>query len=386
MGRYLPLVWKNVLRNRRRTLLTVMSLGLSLCLLGLMMAIYYALYFSDTPPAQALRLATTNRVSITLPMPAYYLDKILQTPGVKQAMPWQWFGGAYKDARDPNNFFPRFGIDPTKIFTIYSEFRLPEEQKKAFIADRRGCMAGKTLAEKHGFRLGDRIIIEGDIYPVTLELFVRAIYDSDLGSETLFFHWENVREALEEPRRSMLSAINILAESPEAVPRLIDSIDGQFRNATVQTRTETERAFALGFLSMLGNIKLILLSICGAVTFTIMLVAANTMAMSVRERVREVGILKTLGFAPGAILGIILGEATLISLAGAVAGYVLAALLCGLIRQGPAFSSQIRTLTVQPQVALVMALAAVAIAIVSSAAPAWSASRINILTAIRTAD
>ncbi len=386
MGRYSPLVWKNVLRNRRRTLLTVFSLGLSLCLLGVMMAIYYALYFSDTPPAQALRLATTNRVSITLPMPAFYLDKILQTPGVKDAMPWQWFGGAYKDSRDPNNFFPRFGIDAAKIFNIHSEFQVPNEQKKAFLSERRACLVGKTLAEKHGFRLGDRINIEGDIYPVTLELFVRGIYDSDLGSETLFFHWEYVREALQEPRRSVLSAVVILADSPEAVPRIIDSIDGQFRNATVQTRTETERAFALGFLNMLGNIKLILLSICVAVTFTIMLVAANTMAMSVRERVREVGILKTLGFPPGAILGIILAEATLISLAGAFTGYLLATLLCGLIRQGPAFSSQIRNLTVQPEVALIMTLTAVGIAIVSSAVPAWSASRINILTAIRTAD
>src|SRR5262245_36812817 len=118
MLRYFSLVWKNALRNRRRSLLTVLSLALSLCLLGLMLSIYYAVYMSETPPAQALRLNTRNRVSITLPMPAFYLQRVIAIPGVREAMPYQWFGGTYKDQRDSANFFPRFGIDPQKLFTI----------------------------------------------------------------------------------------------------------------------------------------------------------------------------------------------------------------------------------------------------------------------------
>ncbi|MBI3679687.1 MAG: ABC transporter permease [Acidobacteria bacterium] len=384
MGRYFPLVWKNASRNRRRSLLTISSLALSLCLLGLMMAIYHALYLSETDPAQALRLFTRNRVSITLPMPAFYLQRILAVGGVKQAMEFQWFGGAYKDARDPKNFFARFGIDPNKIFTLYAEMRMPEDQKKAFQSERTACIVGRRLAEKHNFRLGDRITLQGNIYPMALELVVRGIYDNELDPESLYFHWEYVRQAM--PGRDQLSAISILADSPDSVPRIIHAVDEQFRNATVQTRTETERAFGLSFLHMMGNVKLILFSICAAVTFTIMLVSANTMAMSVRERVREIGILKTLGFRPSAILGIILSEAMLIALMGGIASYFLARALCGVIRSGPAFSSELMTLTIRPQVALVMQLAAVMIAFVSSFVPAWSAARINILEALRRTD
>lgn len=383
MGRYLSLVWKNTLRNRRRSLLTITSMALSLCLLGIMMAIYFALYLSDTPPAQALRITTRNRVAITLPMPAFYLQRILQTPGVKDAMPWQWFGGTYKDARDANNFFARFGIDPQKLFIIQSEIEISSEEKKAFQADRRGCIVGRDLAKKHGFKVGDRITLVGDIYPMNLELFVRGIYHSELGSDSLYFQWEYVREALTGARKDLLSAISILADSPESVPRIINAIDDQFRNSTVQTRTETERAFALGFLSMMGNVKAILLSVCAAVTFTIMLVSANTMAMSVRERVREIGILKTLGFKPRLILGIILSEAVLIALLGGAVGHALASALCFMVRQGPAFSSQIKTLSIQPPVVAAMFLCAVTIALLSSLLPAYSASRVNILDALK---
>lgn len=388
MGRYASLVWKNAVRNRRRTLLTVTSLGFSLCLLGLMMAIYYALYLSETPPTQALRLNTRNKVSITLPMPGYYLQRIQKTPGVKDATPMQWFQGVYKDERDPNNFFARFGVDARKLFVIHSETQLPEDQKQAFIADRRGCIIGKKTAAKHGLNVGGRITIKGDIYPMDLELNIRGIYESEMGSDSLFFHWDYVKENTDLPAdyRDMYSSISILVESPEAVPSVIAAIDDQFRNSTVQTRTETERAFALSFLNMMGNIKAILLSVCAAVTFTILLVSANTMAMSVRERVREVGILKTLGFKPGAILGIVLGESMLIAFMGAVVGYFLASFLCGMIRQGPAFSADIANLHVQPAVMAAMILAALTIAVVSAFLPAWNAARVPILDALRQSD
>jgi putative ABC transport system permease protein len=386
MGRYVSLVLKNALRNRRRSLLTISSMALSLCLLGLMMAIYYALYLSDTPPAQALRLNTRNRVAITLPMPAFYLQRILKVEGVKEATPWQWYGGQYKDERDPNNFFARFGVDPKKLFVIFAEMQIPEDQKQAFLADRRSCILGKSVADKHGFKVGDRITLVGDIYPGNLEMTIKGIFDSPLGSDTLFFDWELIREGLPERRKDQLSSISILVDSPDSVPRVISAIDDQFRNSTVQTRTETERAFALGFLNMLGNIKAILLSICLAVTFTILLVSANTMAMSVRERVREIGILKTLGFKPHAILTIILSEAVLIAVLGTAVGYLLAQGLCGMIRSGPAFSSEIKTLTIQMPVLLAMMVSAVTIAVASSFAPAWSASRIHILEALRYSD
>lgn len=387
MLRFLSLVWKNALRNRRRSLLTVFSMALSLCLLGTMLSVYYALYLSDTPPAQALRITTRNRVAITQPIPYFYMARIAQVPGVREVMLWQWYGGTYKDARDPKNFFARFGVDPKKVFTIFGELQLPEDQKQAFQADRRGALVGRVLAERFGWKLGDRISFVGDIFPGTLELFVRGIYDSELGAESLYFNWEVVREGLSPARKDMISSVSILAESPAAVPRIIETVDDMFRNATVQTRTETERAFALGFVNSLGNIKLILLSVCGAVTFTIMLVAANTMAMSIRERTREIGILKTLGFRPGLILFLILGEAVMLACMGGGVGHLFVTGLVVMIRENaPAVSSQIRTLTVPWPVIGVMFGTSILIALASSVLPAYSASRINILEALRRTD
>ena len=218
-------------------------------------------------------------------------------PGVKEIMTSQWFNGVYKDARDPKNFFARFGVDPPEnLFTIFSELKIPEDQKQAFLHDRTGTVIGRDLANKFGFHVGDRITIIGDIYPGNLELNVRGIFDSPRKSEMLYFHWAYVREGLAEARKGEVGTFDILCEDAAVVPRVAKAVDDEFHNSPVQTRTETEQAFLLSFVSMLGNVKLFLISICAAVMFTILLVSGNTMAMSVRERVREVGVLEDVGF------------------------------------------------------------------------------------------
>lgn len=382
--RYLPLIVKNTLRNRRRTLLTVGSVGLSLCLLGVLMALYYALYHGEAAPEQALRLTTRNRISLTVSMPSYYMQQIARVEGVREVMEWQWYGGTYKDARDFKNFFPRFGIDPRKMFGIFAEFSIPEPEKLAFQRNRRACIVGRRLADRLGFKTGDRITLTGDIYPGSLELTVAGIYDSAENNESLFFHWEYVREGLPASRKDMLGTFSILADSPENVPRIARQIDEMFRNATAQTRTESERTFQLGFFNMIGNVKLILLTICAAVTFTILLVTGNTMAMNVRERVREVGILKTLGYRNGVILGLVLGEAAAIALIGGFFGHLMASGLCFLMRTfTPGMGGPLRSLAVTPPVALVLFAAAIAIALVSSYIPARSAAQTTILDAMR---
>lgn len=377
------LILKNSWRNRRRTTLTVLSIAASLCLLGVLMAMYRAFYYSEPSPAQALRLVTRNRVSLAFPMPMFYRDKISQVPHVREVGMSQWFGGTYKDSRDPKNFFARMAVEPDKIFTIRGEMQLPEEQKRAFQNDRTACLVGRPLAEAHNFRLGDRVTLVGDIFPVTLELTVRAIFDAPDNAEVLYFHWKYLEESISAGRRSEIGTFNILADSPESVPRIARAVDEMFRNATVQTRTESEQQFGLSFLSLLGNVKGFLLGVCGAVTFTVLLVSANTMAMSVRERVREVGILKTLGFTQGRILGIILSEAAIISLAGGALGLLLAGGLCDMIRRGPIPFDAIRHLGVQPLVGTAALGLAVLIGLASSIVPAWNAARTPIVEALR---
>ena len=382
--RHLPLILKNCWRNRRRTVLTVLSIGVSLCLLGVLMAIYHAFYFSEPPPGTELRLVTRNRISLARPLPQYYGEKIRAIPGVREVEIEQWFGGKYIDDR-PEHMFARMAVEPDKFFSIYTDAKIPDEQKKGFQQERSACITGKELARKLHWNLSDRITIKGDIFPVNLEFSLRGIFDSDdvFMSRALYFNRDYLEQSLPPGNRGYVGTFVALAASPDDVPKIEAAVDGQFRNSPVQTKTETQSAFGLSFLAFLGNVKLILLGVCGAVTFTILLVSANTIAMSVRERVREVGILKTLGYTSGTILAIIVGEAVTISLVGAILGLALATLMTSAVRNMPTFNAQLETLTIQPSVAVLCLLVAAMIGLVSAFVPAFNASRISIVEALR---
>jgi len=384
--RHLPLILKNCWRNRRRTILTVLSISVSLCLLGVMMAIYHAFYFKEASPAQALRLVVRNRVSLAFPMPQSYRDRIRQIPGVVETGASQWFGGMYLDRR-AEHMFARMAVEPPKVLHMRSEMQLPEDEKKAFLNEQTACIVGRTLANKQNFKVGQKITIIGDIFPFNLELTIRGIFDAPENDEILYFNREYLEQSLPAGRRGTAGTINVLAASPEDVPRIETAIDESFHNSPIQTKTESESAFSLSFISLLGNVKAFLLAIVGAVTFTILLVSANTIAMSVRERVREVGILKTLGFTNGTILGIILGEALVISLAGGILGIGLATFMTGMVRNAPGmFIAQLRQLTLLPPVAAACLGIAAAIGLLSALIPAFNASRISILQALRSTD
>jgi putative ABC transport system permease protein len=386
MLRYLPLVLKNCWRNRRRTVLTIASIGISMCLLGVMMSMYHAFYLSDPAPDQALRLVVRNRVSLTVPVPLAYQSRIKQVPGVRETMVANWFGGTYKDNRDPKNMFARFAIEPEKLFTVYGEMRLPEEQKKAFMQDRAGCVVGRDVANAHGFKIGDRIPLTGDIYPGSYEFTVRGIFDWPRASDVMYINKEYLEQSLPERRRGSAGMFDVLIDDPNHSGRIAAAIDDQFQNSTAETKTETEQAFTVGFLSLLGNVKMFLMAIAGAVTFTVLLVSANTMAMSVRERVREVGVLKTLGFAPGAILGMILGEAFSISMAGGLIGYLISTALMQAISKSPMGGF----LPTMPAIEIPVAAACIATAgmvgLMSALVPALGASRLSIVEALRSTD
>ncbi|HKW98679.1 MAG TPA: FtsX-like permease family protein [Bryobacteraceae bacterium] len=386
MFRYLPLIAKNCWRNRRRTILTIVSVGVSMCLLGVITSIYHAFYMSDPTPEQALRLVARNKISLTQPIPQFYEARIRQIPGVREVMISQWFGGVYKDARDPKNFFARFAVEPEKLFTIYGEVTMPDDQKRAFESDRTGCVIGRDLATKFNFHLGDRITIVGDIFPGNYEFTVRGIFDSPRRSEVLYFNREYLEQTLPEARRGNVGTFNILVDRPENATRIAEAIDDGFHNSPVQTKTESEQAFALSFVAFLGNVKAFLMSVSAAVMFTILLVSANTMAMSVRERVREVGVLKTLGFTPGAIMSLILGEACAISVTGGLVGFAISIGLTTAIRKSP-FGMFIPPVPgFEGSVALACVLTAGFIGVLSSLVPAWGASRTSIVQALRSTD
>jgi putative ABC transport system permease protein len=379
MFRHFPLVFRNAIRNRRRSVLTICSVAASLCLLGILMALYHAFFLSPPTKEQALRLVTRNRISLANIMPMSYRQKIEQVPGVEALTVLQWFGGTYKD---PKNFFGRMAIEPEHFEKVYPEYRIVSGSAGDFKRERTACLIGRDLARKFGLNVGDRMTLVGDIFPVTMEFTIRAIYDFPMDNESMFFHLNYLFESIGS-QRDFAGMFIIRADSPASLTRISKQIDDMFRNAPVQTLTESEKAFQVGFLSFLGNVKVFLMSICAAVTFTILLVTANTMAMSVRERIREVGILKTLGYTNRTILGLVLGEAAVLSAIGGVVGCALAQLLTGVVRQLPGFVAEFKTLTILPPVALTLIVVAILIGLVSSFIPAWTASRTSILESLR---
>jgi putative ABC transport system permease protein len=384
MFRYLPLAMKNSIRNRRRSLLTIGSMAVSLCLLGVLFAMYAGLFMHDVTPGSALRMVVRHKVSLAQTMPYAYEARIRQVPGVREISSWNWFQGVYKDQRDPKNFFARFAVEPRAFLTIRTQMDMPQDQRKAFVNERTACVISKDLAERLGIKLGDKITIIGDIYPVTLELNVRGIFDDPDALNTLFFNREYLRDMLSPGRRDQEGTFAVLVASPNDVTPVSNAVDAMFDNSPQPTKTESEQQFALTFVSFVGNIKMFLFSICAAVTFTILLVSGNTMAMSVRERIKEVGVLKTLGYTSEGILSIVLEEAAVISLIGGVVGVGLAELLTLSVRKTfGLYQPQLADMSISLSVGLICLALALVIGLVSSFVPAWNAARTNILDSLR---
>ncbi len=317
-------VTKNAFRNKRRSILTVLSIGGSLLLLTFLITIWRSFYDSKPSEQSAQRLIVRHKVSLVFNLPSYYRQKIQAIPGVKEVVNQQWFGGQYKDDK-PNNFFAQFGTDPQEIMKVYPEFKIPADQLEAWQHDRAGAIVDVGLANKFGWKIGDRLNITGKIFPVNLELTIRGIFTPPDPTQSIYFNKDYIDEGFPKLKGSE-GFFAVLADSPESVTRVAQAIDETFRNADRPTKTETEHAFQLGFIGMLGNIKAFIMSICLAVVFTILLVSANTMAMSIRERTREVAVLKTLGFTRNSILGLFVGEAVSLSAdrrAGGIAALLL---------------------------------------------------------------
>jgi len=378
------LIFRNVLRNRRRTILTLLSTAISLAVLGFLVALYQGFFFAEeTSPSEALRLITRHKVSLTNTLPASHQQRIASIPGVEAVSAWSWYGGKYKDDK-PENWFARFACDPVEIRKVRVDYSAPPEQWTAFARNRTGCAVGRKIADQHTFKLGDRLHIQGDIYPVDLELTIEMIFDHPKNAECLMFQREyltELRKARGHRDPESVGTFSILAQSADDVPRIARAVDAQFENSPSPTRTESEREFGLSFMAFMGNIKMYLAVVCGAVTFTILLVSANTIAMSVRERTREMGILRTLGFAPAEILGMVVGESVLIALLGGLLGIGVTMLLTRAAAAGAGPWGEM--MKFRWEASLIVAAFAVLIGVASAIVPAYFASRRNIVESIR---
>lgn len=371
-------VTKNAFRNVRRSVLTVLSIGFSLLLLTLMMAIWRNFYLTKGTEESALRLVTRHKVSLAFEMPSYYREKIRALPGVVAIVPGNWFGGVYKDDKS-GNFFAQFGTDPDEFFTVYKDWKIAPDELVAWQRDRAGAIVDEDLMKRYGWKVGQRVVITGTIFPVNLELNIRGVFKAPQATQSLYFNQKYVEESVSY-LKGVEGFYTILADSPQSVTKIPTEIDDMFRNSPQPTKTETEKAFQLGFIAMIGNVKAFILGICGAVVFAILLVSANTMAMSIRERTREIAVLKTLGFARSTILGLFVGEAVMLALAGGILGSAAAFVLGVGAAKAGGFAG---ALQVTGWTMLVALAVAAMMGFFSSIVPSYNASRVGIVDGLR---
>jgi putative ABC transport system permease protein len=313
--KFSKLILKNILRNKRRTLLTISSLVVSLFLI-ITLATILTEFTRGSSESNPARLVTRHAVSLVFVLPASHLQRIAAVPGVKNVMPFTWFGGIYKEEK---NFFANFAIDATKAREIMTELKMSDPEWQAFINDRQGAIVGKKLVQLYGFTVGQRITLTSPIYNRSVEFIVRGVYSGG-DEKTLFFHHEYINELLPDFAKDRAGTFSILANSPDDVPRIAQAIDSIFMNTEAPTKTESEREFARSFETMMGGVKQFMYGIMAAITFSVLLVMANTMAMTVRERTKEVGTLKAIGFKRGTIVGLFVGESLLVTTIGALIG------------------------------------------------------------------
>jgi putative ABC transport system permease protein len=372
------LILANLFRRKLRTTLTVGSYAVALFLFGIL-AVVRGAFQQGVDVAGADRLVVINKVSLIQPLPLAYRDRLLRIPGVTQATFANWFGGVYQDER---NFFPQFAIDVRAYREMFPEFVVSDEDWKAFLADKEACIVGKGLADRFGWRIGDRIPIKGTIVPGVWEFNVRGMYHGRRvqdDTSQFWFHWDYLDER--NPfQKGYVGWYTVRVASPDSAPQILQAIDAEFANSPWETKTDTEKAFAASFVKQMGNIEFLILSIGGIVFLTLLLVTGNTMAIALRERVRELAVMKAMGFTDTVVLALVLFETLLVAGVGGGLGVVAAKLFT---LRGDPTGGMLPFFYLGPSVMLAGVGLALIIGFLAGALPAISAMRLRVVEALR---
>ena len=379
----IKILFRNALRHKLRTTLTVVGVIIAVLAFGLLRTVITTWYMSVEASA-ANRLWTRNSVSLILPLPISYKDKIRQIEGVRSVSHITWFGGIYIDEK---NFFAQFAVEPQTYMEAFPEYYIPPEQKAAMLRDRKGAVAGRKLAQRYGWKLGNVITLKGTIYPGTWEFTLRGIYEGtrkDADETVFFFHWDYLNETLKKTAKGMEDQVGsfiVITKNLEDVTGVVQRIDNSFKNSLAETLTETEKAFVLGFISMTDAIITAIEFVSFVVIAIILAVVANTMAMTARERIGEYAILKTLGFGWFKIAGLIFGESMVISMMGCALGIGLTFPIADVFGAAmgqyfPAFNVTLETIYMDIATSIIVGLLAAII-------PCWHAIKTPVAGGLR---
>jgi putative ABC transport system permease protein len=380
--KFLHLILSNLSRKKLRTILTVGSFAVALFLFAFL-AVVKGAFGRGADIAGADRLVTINRISIIQPLPLSYRDQILHIPGVKSITHNNWFGGVYQDEK---NFFPQFVIDPENQRQVMSELVVSDDQWQKFVADREGAIVGAATAQRFGWKIGDRIPIKNVSYGTsgTWEFNLDGIYHSAHtgGDQTQFWlQWDYFEERVPERFKGNVGWYVLRLDNPDDAPRVAKAIDDTFTNSSYETKTETESAFAAGWVKQFGNIEFLILSIGAVVFFTLLLITGNTMAIAVRERVGELAVLKAIGFSDFSVLVLVLAESLLIALLGGVLGLGFAMLAVPVL--GNALNGLLPELILSPAILSLGLGTALLIGAAGGILPGVGAMRMRVVNALR---
>lgn len=379
----LKLIFKNAFRHKLRTFLTVLGITIAILAFGLLRTLISA-WYSGVEASSAARLVTRNAISLIFPLPISYMNKIRQVEGVKSISYGNWFGGIYIDEK---HFFANYAVNPKTYLEIYPEIILPSDQKAVVIRDRKSAVAGRKLAERYGWKIGDVVTLKGTIFPGNWDFILRGIYkgrDKNVDETAFFFHWDYLNETLKKTAPSRADHVGwymVEVTNPNMAPEVAVKIDQIFKNSLAETLTETEKAFTLSFISMAEAVVIAIQLVSIVIIVIIMTVVANTMAMTARERIGEYAVFKTLGFGGLHISGLIFGESLLITMIGSALGIALTFPTAKIFHEE--LSAYFPIFYVESKTIYQEIGASIAVGIVAGILPTWRAINIRIADALR---
>jgi putative ABC transport system permease protein len=372
---------KNAFRNKRRALLSILSVSVSLFLFVFLQVGLREMTLPVEDVGSASRVIARHRISLGQMLPASQQAIIQRIPGVEAVSPFTWFGGKF---RGEEVMFAQFAVDPGAFLKISSDAKISPEEAEAFKADRRACLLGKITADKYGLKIGDRLPLEGTFWPYDLEFKIAGIYSGTPDDRNMFFHYKYLDEAT--GGKGLVGTWWIKVRNIEEVGAVVDAVNKAFKNTSAEVRAETERAFQLGFISMMGNVKVFINSICSVVVFTLMLVSASTMSMAIRERFRELAVLKALGYRRRELFAFILAESFGLAAVGALLGVGGSWALFTFVPAPTLTNGFFPMLEVTERMIGRGCLIAVALAIIASLAPSIAVARTSVVEGLKTLD
>jgi len=375
-------VLKNALRNGRRALLTILSVAISCALLVTLMTLQRELTVPPESESASFRIIARNKVSLAQPLPARQITTIEKLPGVRQVSPFTYFGGLFRD--ETVTSWAQFAVDPARFRELILEGKILEGTYEAWVRDRNSCLMGADTMRRYGLKVGDSLRFRGTFYPVDLQLTIAAVYAGTVDDRNCFFHHALLDQLMDD--WGMVGTWYLIADSADAVDGVLERVNAAFENTSAEVRAETERAFQLGFISMIGNVKLLFGSISAVVVFTLILVCVSTMSMAIRERFRELAVLKALGFRRRELFAFILAESFGLSMLGAVVGIGGAWLFWSSINLQKLTQGFLVYFEVTPRIMATGGIVAALLGILAALGPSVSVARTSVVAGLKTLD